>query len=190
MNGLKIRVVGSPLFLDTFKALGANPVTMVWSDTMSAIQQGVVDGQENPINTFYPVKIYEYHKFVTNWHYVADPTLFVVNPKVWDSFSAEDQALLTQAAKEAAAYQIALARVGLDENDGGKNLEFLKGIGKTPEVSDWNKHLTEVGMTVTDLTPEQMKVLMDRTQPVRDVWRSKINKNLVKTAEEDMATVK
>ena len=71
LNGLKIRVVGSPLFLDTFKALGANPVTMVWSDTMSAIQQGVVDGQENPINTFYPVKIYEYHKFVTNWHYVG-----------------------------------------------------------------------------------------------------------------------
>ena len=59
LNGLKICVVGSPLFLDTFKALGANPVTMVWSDTMSAIQQGVVDGQENPINTFYPVKIYE-----------------------------------------------------------------------------------------------------------------------------------
>ena len=80
--------------------------------------------------------------------------------------------------------------MGLDENDGGKNLEFLKGIGKTPEVSDWNKHLTEVGMTVTDLTPEQMKVLMDKTQPVRDAWRSKIGEDLVKAAEEDMATVK
>ena len=190
LDGLKIRVVGSPLFLDTFKALGANPVTMVWSDTMSAIQQGVVDGQENPINTFYPVKIYEYHKFVTNWHYVTDPTLFVVNPKVWDSFSPEDQALLTQAAKEAAAYQIALARVGLDEKDGGKNLDFLKGIEKMPEISDWNKQLTEVGMTVTDLSPEQMKVFMDKTQSVRDAWRSKIGEDLVKAAEEDMAAAK
>ena len=52
LAGMKIRVVGSPLFLDTFRALGANPVNMNWSDTMAAIQQGVVDGQENPISTF------------------------------------------------------------------------------------------------------------------------------------------
>ena len=187
LDGLKIRVVGSPLFLDTFKALGANPVTMVWSDTMSAIQQGVVDGQENPINTFFPVKIYEYHKFVTHWHYVADPTLFVANPKVWASFSAEDQALLTQAAKEAAAYQIALARVGLDEKDGGSTLELLKSIDRVPEITDWAAKLSEVGMTATELTPEQMKVFMDKTQSVRDAWRSKIGEKLVKAAEEDMA---
>ncbi|NCC57907.1 MAG: TRAP transporter substrate-binding protein DctP, partial [Synergistales bacterium] len=54
LENMKIRVVGSPLFLDIFRALGANPVNMNWSDTMSAIQQGVVDGQENPISTFYP----------------------------------------------------------------------------------------------------------------------------------------
>ena len=151
LAGLKIRVVGSPLFLDTFKALGANPVTMVWSDTMSAIQQGVVDGQENPINTFYPVKIHDYHKYVTNWHYVADPTMFVANPKVWESFSKEDQELIAQAAEDAAKYQTALSRAGIDEHDGGKNLEYLKSIGKAPEIENWVAELQKVGMTVTDL---------------------------------------
>lgn len=190
LQGLKIRVVGSPLFLDTFKALGANPVTMVWSDTMAAIQQGVVDGQENPINTFYPLKIYEYHKFVTNWHYVADPTLFVANPKVWNSFSAEDQELLTKAAKDAAAYQIALSRIGLDENNSAKHIELLKSIGKTPEVTDWKKELERVGMKVTDLSPEQMKVFVEKTRPVYEQWREKIGADLISTAEADMAAVK
>lgn len=190
LHGLKIRVVGSPLFLDTFKALGANPVTMAWSDTMSAIQQGVVDGQENPVNTFYPLKITEYHRFVTNWNYTADPTLFVVNPKVWDSFSPEDQKLLLQAAKDAAAYQIALARVGLDEKDGGKNLELLKSLGKEPAVTDWHKKLTDEGVTLTDLSPDQMKLFVDKTKPVLEAWRAKIGETLVKTAEEDMAAVK
>ena len=80
--------------------------------------------------------------------------------------------------------------MGLDEKDGGKNLDFLKGIEKMPEISDWNKQLTEVGMTVTDLSPEQMKVFMDKTQSIRDAWRSKIGEDLVKAAEEDMAAAK
>ena len=190
LNGLKMRVVGSPLFLDIFKALGANPLTMVWSDTMAALQQGTVDGQENPINTFYPVKVYEYNKYVTNWHYMGDPTMFVVNPTVWNSFSAEDQELITKAAKEAAAYQIALSRAGIDENDGGKNLEYLKSIGKAPEVTDWDAELKKVGMVVTNLTPEEIQKFVDLTKPVVEEWRDKIGADLIKAAEEDMAAVK
>jgi tripartite ATP-independent transporter DctP family solute receptor len=190
LEGMKIRVVGSPLFLDIFTALGANPLTMAWSDTMSAIQQNVIDGQENPISIFYPVKIYEYHKHVTNWHYIADPTMFVANPKVWDSFSPADQELITEAAKEAAKYQIALSRAGIDEKDGGKNIEYLKSVGRAPEITDWNTELTRVGMTVTNLTPEEIKQFVDKTKPVIDKWRIKIGENLVKTAEEDMASVR
>ncbi len=188
LGGLKVRVVGSPLFLDSFKAIGSNPVTMAWSDTISAIQQGVVDGQENPISIYYPSKLHDYHKFITYWHYVTDPTLFVVNPKLWASFSAEDQELLLKAAKDAAAYQIALARVGLDENDGGKNLEFLKSIGKAPEITDWDKTLTDAGVTITRLTPEQIKEFVDITRPVFEAWKSKVGEELIKTAEEDMAS--
>jgi tripartite ATP-independent transporter DctP family solute receptor len=190
LNGLKIRVVGSPLFLDIFTALGANPLTMAWSDTMSAIQQGVIDGQENPISIFYPVKIFEYHKHVTNWHYIADPTLFVANPKVWASFTPEDQELITAAALEAAKYQKAVTRAGIDENDGGSNADYLKSIGQAPEITDWDSELSKVGMTVTNLSPEEIKQFVEKTKPVIDSWRIKIGENLVKTAEEDMASVR
>jgi len=184
LAGMKIRVVGSPLFLDTFRALGANPVNMNWSDTMAAIQQGVVDGQENPISTFFPVKMHDFHKFMTDWHYVVDPTLFVVNPGVWGSFSAEDQKMIQEAAVEAGKYQIALARIGLDD---GTAQKYLEGIGKVPEITDWYGTLKSVGMDVAILTPEETKAFADKTAPVLEAWRSKVGEELVKAAEADMA---
>lgn len=190
IKGLKMRVVGSPLFIDIFKALGANPQTMAWSDTMSAIQQGVIDGQENPIMTFFPLKVTDYHKYVTNWHYVADPTMFVCNPGVWKAFSAADQELITKAAQDAAKFQTALSRAGVDENDGGKSAAYLKSIGKEAESEDWNKTLTDAGATVTNLTAEEMSAFADVTKGVIDAWREKIGADLIKTAQEDMAAVR
>ncbi|GHS86283.1 exported protein [Synergistales bacterium] len=191
LGGLKLRVVGSQLFLDTFTALGSNPVAMPWSDTMSSLQQGTIDGQENPINTFFPVKVYDFNKYVTNWHYMGDPTMFVVNPIVWLSFSSEDQDLILKAAKDAAAYQIALARVGVDENDGGKNLEYLKSIGKAEGVvSDWNTELKKVGMTVTDLKPEETAQFVELTKKVKASWTDRIGAKLIEQAEADMAAAK
>lgn len=190
LRDLKIRVVGSPLFIDTLTALGSNPLTMSWSDTIAALQQGVADGQENPINIFYPINIHEYNKYVTNWHYVADPTLFVANPKVWNSFTPDDQKLILGAAKDAAAYQIALARVGIDENDRGKNLKYLQSIGKAPAITDWNTELKRIGMVVTELTAAEKTAFASKSKPVIDQWRNKIGAGLVKAAEEDMARVK
>lgn len=190
IQGLKMRVVGSPLFIDTFKALGANPQTMAWSDTMSAIQQGVIDGQENPTALFYPLKVTDYHKFVTNWHYVADPTLFVCNPDVWKSFSPADQELITKAAVDAGKFQTALGRAGLDENDGGKNAAYLKSIGKQADSDNWDETLKKAGATVTNLTPAEMKAFVTITKPVVDAWRDKIGAALIKAAEEDMAAAR
>ena len=184
LSGMKVRVVGSPLFLDTFRALGANPVNMNWSDTMAAIQQGVVDGQENPISTFYPVKMHDYHKFMTDWHYVVDPTLYVVNPAVWATFSADDQKMIQEAAVEAGKYMIALARIGLDDGTAHK---YLESIGKLPEITDWYGTLKSVGMEVSILTPEETKAFADKTAPVLEEWRGKIGEEIVKTAEAEMA---
>ena len=190
IKGLKMRVVGSPLFIDVFKALGANPITMAWSDTMSAIQQGVIDGQENPVLTFYPLKVTDYHKFVTNWHYVADPTMFVCNPGVWKSFSDADQELITKAAQDAAKFQIALSRAGIDETDGGTNAAYLKSIGKQADSENWNGTLTAAGAIVANLTPDEMKAFADATASVINDWRDKIGADLIKTAQEDMAAVR
>jgi len=190
LHGLRMRVVGSPIFLDIFRALGANPLTMVWADTMAALQQGTIDGQENPINTFYPVRVYDFNRYVTKWHYMGDPTLFVVNPRVWASFTPEDQEIVQQAAKDAGAYQIALARVGIDENDGSRHLEFLKSIDRAPEITDWDAELERVGMTVTTLTPEEIQKFVELTKSVIDEWRDRIGAALIEAAESDMAAVR
>ena len=183
-KGLKVRVPENDVFKAMAESWGAKPTPMNFGELYLALKQGVVDGQENPISTFYPVKIHEYHKFVTDWHYVVDPTLFVVNPGVWGSFSAEDQKMIQEADVEAGKYQIALARIGLDD---GTAQKYLEGIGKVPEITDWYGTLKSVGMDVAILTPEETKAFADKTAPVLEAWRSKVGEELVKAAEADMA---
>jgi TRAP-type transport system periplasmic protein len=75
MKGLKLRVVGSPIFIDIYRQLGADPVNMNWGDAVTAFQQGVVDGQENPVGVLVPVQIWQYNKYATFWNYLVDPLL-------------------------------------------------------------------------------------------------------------------
>ena len=188
MKGLKIRVVGSPIFIETFRELGANPVNMNWSEATTGFQQGVVDGQENPTNGInIPLKIWDFHKHHSDWHYIIDPLLLGVNPEVWNSFSPQDQKLLLECAAEAEKYGKALSRIGMD---GGASEAYLKSLGKLPEVTDPYGYMKEKGMTVTRLTPEQIAAFHKATQKVRDDWTAKIGPDLVKAAQEDMAAAK
>ena len=114
MKGLKFRVVGSPIFNDTFTALGANPTQMSWADAQPALASGAVDGQENPLHIFTAAKLNTVgQKHVTLWGYLADPLIFVVNKEVWDSWTPEDREIVRQAAIDAGKQEIALARKGL-----------------------------------------------------------------------------
>ena len=72
-------MVGSPIFIDTFRQLGADPVNMNWGDAVTAFGQGVVDGQENPVGVLVPVQIWQYHKYATFWNYLVDPVIFYCN---------------------------------------------------------------------------------------------------------------
>ena len=125
LKGLKIRVVGSPLFNDTFTALGANPTQMSWADAQPALSTGAVDGQENPLSIFTAGKLHTVgQKHVTLWHYVADPLIFAVNKQVFGSFSEADQKIVREAAIEAGKYNIELARAGVTP----ENHSLLKEI--------------------------------------------------------------
>lgn len=188
LKGMKIRVVGSPIFIETFRELGANPVNMNWSEATTGFQQGVVDGQENPTNGInIPLKIWDYHKHHSDWHYIIDPLLLAVNPQVWNSFSPEDQQLLLECAAEAEKFGKAASRIGMDN---GESKAYLEKVGKLPEVTDPYAYMEQQGMTVTRPTPEQLKQFYDATKKVRDDWTQKIGPDLVKAAEEDMASVK
>src|SRR5699024_4379889 len=86
LKGLKIRVVGSPIFIDIYRQLGADPVSMNWGDAVTAFSQGVVDGQENPAGVLVPVNIWEYQKYATFWNYLVDPLIVAVSSRVWEQF--------------------------------------------------------------------------------------------------------
>ena len=118
LAGLKMRVVGSPLFNDTFTSLGANPTQMSWADAKPALTTGAVDGQENPLSVFAIAKVHEVGRTnLTLWGYVADPLIFAVNQDVFNSFTEEDQAIVRQAAVDAGAEGVSVARAGITGGD-------------------------------------------------------------------------
>lgn len=171
LDGLKMRVVGSPLFNDTFTALGANPTQMSWADAKPALTTGAVDGQENPVSVFSIAKIYEVgQKHLTLWHYVADPLIFAVNQDVWESFTPEDREIVRQAAIDAGAHGIEVARQGLTDGDDSA-IEAVR----------------ELGVEVVELTPEERQAFVDATRGVYEEWSEKIGPDLVKAAEESIA---
>ena len=113
LKGLKLRVVGSPLFMDTFTALGANPTQMSWADAQPAMASKAVDGQENPLSVFQAAKLQSVgQKHVTLWGYMNDPLIFVVNKDVWASWTPEDREIVRQAAIDAGREEITIARKG------------------------------------------------------------------------------
>jgi tripartite ATP-independent transporter DctP family solute receptor len=184
VKGLRLRVVGSPIFIDIFRQLGADPVNMNWGDAVSAFQQGVVDGQENPVGVLVPVQIYQYHKFSTFWNYLVDPVIYYWNKKQWNSFPADIQKIIKASAEEAGRFEIALCRAGLD---GDKSLNILKNeFNHTMEVPEPVKFMESKGMTVTFLSDEERQAFIDATKPLYDKWVPKIGEDLYKKALSDM----
>jgi len=174
LKGMKIRVVGSPLFLDTFTALGANPTQMSWADAQPAFASGAVDGQENPLSIFTAAKLHNVsQKNVTMWGYVADPLVFVVNKEIWASWKPDDQKIVQQAAIDAGKQEIAIARKGLVEP--GQPLL---------------KEIAALGVTVTQLTPAGRTAFVKATRPVYEKWKKTIGADLVNTAERAIAARK
>lgn len=184
LDGMRVRVVGSPIFVDTFRQLGADPVNMNWGDAQTAFQQGVVDGQENPVGVLIPVQIWQYHQHVTMWNYLVDPLIVYWGKKQWDAFSPEIQSAIREAAVESARFEKALCRAGLD---GRKSLKILEEeFDHTMEVPDPVAHMKSKGMTVTFLSEEQRQAFEDATAPIYEKWVPKIGKDLYETAKADM----
>ena len=137
MKGLKIRVPGMKMYISLFKAMGADPTSMSFSEVFTALQQGTVDGQENPISVIYTTKLNEVQKYMTICNYSYDPIVLGVNKKLWDSIDKDTQAIMKKAAEEAMALNIKLTR-----EDEAKQLDEMK----------------KKGLQVNVLTPEQIKV--------------------------------
>lgn len=171
LKGLKLRVVGSPLYMNIFTALGANPTQMSWSDAQPALASGAVDGQENPVSVYLGSRLYSVgQKYLTLWNYVNDPLMFVVNRQVWNSWTEADREIVRLAAIEAGRQQIMLARKGMTAGD-----------------STLLDELQQQGVHVTRLSPEEHQAFVDATRAVYQKWKQHIGADLVGQAEQVIA---
>jgi tripartite ATP-independent transporter DctP family solute receptor len=165
-QGLNIRVAGSPIYVETFQALGANPVAMNFDQALVAFQLGTVDGQENPIALILPYGLWQVHKYVTLWHYSIDPLILAANAKTWASLSREDQNSVRKAGEIIMALQKDEAREAPGRPE--KLLELLHDM---------------YGMEVTHPSPHELDAFRRRTRPVYDKWAERIGTELVKRVE-------
>jgi len=144
LKGLKIRVMGNPLFVDTMNAMGGNGITMGHNDTFSALQTGVVDGAENNPPTLFTANHYTAGpKFYSQTTHLIIPEIFVMSKVTWDKMTKDEQALVMKFAREAQMEQRAL----WDKS-----------------VSEYTEKLKAAGMTFVNV---DKKPFYDATAPVR-----------------------
>lgn len=163
MTGLKIRVVGTPMYGEIMNGLGANPTFMSWADAQPALASGAVDGQENPLEVFLAAKIHTLgQKYVTKWNYSNDILLFAIANPIWASWSAQDQKIVRDAAQDAAREQIKLVRQ-----------HFAEDVQK----------VSALGVQVHVPTPAELAEWQVTTRRVYSRWKGQINPAMVSKVE-------
>ncbi|WP_417768121.1 TRAP transporter substrate-binding protein [Stappia sp.] len=126
LSGLRVRVMENPVYIDSFRELGADAIPMAWTEALTAMQQGTIDGQENPVGVVYSFKLNETQTNMTMTRHTYAPAIFVMGMPKWSQLSEETQQIVRQAAQEAAEYERALnARLE------GEQLQALKDAGMT-----------------------------------------------------------
>jgi TRAP-type C4-dicarboxylate transport system substrate-binding protein len=135
------------IFIDTFKTLGTNAVPMAFGEVFTALETKTIDGQENPFVTIETSKFNEVQKFLSVTRHAYTPFLVLYSKKLWDQLSAQEQAVLREAAREGQKVQRAANRT-LNE----KSLAALK----------------TKGMQVNEISPAEMKRITDKIRPVYD----------------------
>lgn len=158
MGGLTIRTMENPVHLSIWETLGANPTPMAFGELFSAMEQGVVDGQENPWSTILTSNFHEVQEYGSETRHVYTPFILMMSERTWDRLDPEYQELVQEAARKSAAYEIQLAT----------------------EYDDWARNqLEERGMQITRLDDDQIAAFQEAVQPVYDEWAPEIGEDLI-----------
>jgi len=159
IQGLKIRVLQSPLYIDLFNTLGANAVPLPFPELYTALEQKTVDGQENPATVIQTSKFAEVQKHLTFTRHIYNPQIVIFSKRVWDRYDPEEKKLIEGAAAEAKVYQRQVSR-----DAEAKAIEQLKAQG----------------MQLTELSPDEIARLRDKVKPVTEKFAKEANETSVK----------
>lgn len=158
IEGLKLRVMPNKVALDTWKALGANPQAMAFSEVFTALEIKAIDGEENPLILIFTNKFHEVNKYISITNHVYTPCGIVANKKFWDKVSPQDQEAMRRAGREAVKFHRDL----MDEAN-----------------KDVVAKLKAAGAQVDVMPPEEIKKLRDKTKSVIDTYTKQIGEEFV-----------
>jgi len=168
VKGLKIRVMGNPLFLESFSALGMNPVPMAFGELYGALESHALDAQENPYSIVLTSKFYEVQKHMSVTNHVFTANAVLVSKKFWDRLSEAERKILSDSVREAGAYHRALSR----------------------EVAEKDRKALEAkGMQVNDVSPQTIAKMREITKPVADKFAATYDPALVQLYRSEMQRI-
>lgn len=164
MKGLTIRVPKNEIMIATYKAWGVNPIPMAWSETFNALQQGVVDGQDNPHIVNSTSKFFEVQKYITNIHYILWTGPILASETWYKKLPPDIQKIVDRAAQEAAEYEWAY----VEQKEGDALKECLSKGMKIVEPANGEKEWIEKGRSVWPQFYESVggKGIVDMVQAV------------------------
>lgn len=167
-TGIKLRVLQSPVFIDTFNTLGCNTVPLPWPEVYSALEQHVVDGQENPVTNVQFASLYEVQKYFSFTKHIYSPQSFLTSKKTWDKLTATEKQILIEAEHEARLYQRELNRAQMT-----KSLDFVK-----------------TKMAVNQIDPAEMDRIRAAAKPVIEKNSAKVGQDVVAAFNAAIAEVR
>lgn len=159
LEGVKLRVYTGLYRVKQFEALGAAAVPMAFNEVFTGLQQGTIDGQENPLGTIESSKFHEVQKYLSLSNHIYHSSIFVFNKDIWNSYTAEEQQILRDCAAECRD----LERKLNEEND-AKLVDYLK----------------ENGMEVNEINTE---AFIEAVQPVWDYYIEQNGSELIDLAK-------
>ncbi|TPE69732.1 TRAP transporter substrate-binding protein [Halalkalibacterium halodurans] len=159
IRGLRIRTLENDLHMDMWRELGANPTPIAYTELFTSLQQGVVEGQENPVGNVTTMNFFEVQDYITKTGHIYNASVFMISEVFWNSLTEEEQELIVRAAEEAKIYQRQL-----NQEEDLEAFEQLKAEG----------------MTVTELSEEEIQKFVDQVQPVYEKYSNLIDKEFVK----------
>ncbi len=168
LQGLKIRVIAAPVYIDMFKALGANPLPMTFGEVYSALESRAIDGQDNPLGVILSAKFAEVQKYLSLTRHIYTGMPFLMSRKTWDGMSETERQIILDAAAQAKTEQRRISQA--------KEAVALDELRKA--------------MQVNTLAPEEVDRLRAAVKPVVDKFAAEIGPDVMQQVDAELAALR
>ncbi len=168
-SGIKLRVMQNPVFIDTFRTLGADAVPMAFSELFTALETKAVDGQENPFNTILSSKFYEVQRHLAVTNHVYSPWIMLVSKRYWDRLSADEKKVLMDAAIKSREFERQDTRA-----------EAAKALAD----------LRAKGMQVTEFTPAETNRMREKLGAINKTIAQNVGEDLWNEVQAELAKLR